>query len=76
MTDHPDNRESSFSDKDQLRRWRLILGSYADPEGEISLDGEAAGIDGVLEALYDSEREGGLGSSSPSVNRWLGDIQN
>jgi len=32
-------------------------------------------MDEVLEALYDSDREGGLGSSAPSVSRWLGDIR-
>jgi Mg-chelatase subunit ChlD len=32
-------------------------------------------MDKVLEALYDSDRKGGLGSSSPNVNRWLGDIR-
>lgn len=32
-------------------------------------------MDGVLEALYDSDRKGGLGASSPNVNRWLGDIR-
>lgn len=32
-------------------------------------------MDEVLEALYDSDREGGLGASSPNVNRWLGDIR-
>jgi Mg-chelatase subunit ChlD len=29
----------------------------------------------VLEALYDSDRRGGLGSSAPHVARWLGDIR-
>ena len=29
----------------------------------------------MLEALYDNERSGGLGSSSPNVARWLGDIR-
>jgi hypothetical protein len=32
-------------------------------------------MDQVLEALYDAERKGGLGSSSPNVARWLGDIR-
>jgi Mg-chelatase subunit ChlD len=32
-------------------------------------------MDKVLEALYDSNRSGGLGSSSPNVARWLGDIR-
>jgi Mg-chelatase subunit ChlD len=32
-------------------------------------------MDRVLGALYDSERSAGLGSSSPNVTRWLGDIR-
>ena len=58
-----------------LERWRLILGRAADPENELSLSGEQAGMDQVLEALYDAERQGGLGRSSPNINRWLGDIR-
>ncbi|MEZ4917997.1 MAG: VWA domain-containing protein [Saprospiraceae bacterium] len=59
----------------ELERWRLILGKQADPTDAIPLEGDAAGMDGVLEALYDGDRKGGLGSSSPKVNRWLGDIR-
>ena len=33
-------------------------------------------MDNALTALYDSDRKGGLGSSAPNVNRWLGDIRN
>lgn len=32
-------------------------------------------MDRVLEALYDSDRRGNLGPSSPNINRWLGDIR-
>lgn len=32
-------------------------------------------MDATLEALYEGDRKGGLGSSSPNVNRWLGDIR-
>ena len=32
-------------------------------------------MDDTLDALYDSERRGGLGPSAPNVNRWLGDIR-
>ncbi len=60
---------------DHLQKWRMILGRKADPENEISLGEQLAGMDATLEALYDSERQGGLGSSSPNVNRWLGDIR-
>ncbi len=59
----------------RLQRWRLILGALADPDADVSLSTRAMGIDKSLGALYDSDREGGLGSSQPSINRWLGDIR-
>ncbi|TXB62429.1 VWA domain-containing protein [Phaeodactylibacter luteus] len=62
-------------DKERIERWRLILGKQADPENGVPLKGDARGMDKVLEALYDSDRSGGLGSSSPNINRWLGDIR-
>ena len=40
----------------------------------MELTGVDRAIDQALEALYDSDRSGGLGSSAPSVARWLGDI--
>lgn len=61
--------------EERIERWRLILGRQADPEGGVPLRARAQGIDKVLEALYDSGRQAGLGSSSPNVNRWLGDIR-
>ena len=61
--------------EERIERWRLILGKQADPEGDVRLQGQAQGVDKVLEALYDSDRKAGLGSSSPNVNRWLGDIR-
>ncbi len=64
-----------MDDMQTLRKWRLILGKQADPEGQAQLAGQAAGMDETLEALYDSDRKAGLGSSSPNVNRWLGDIR-
>lgn len=60
---------------EKLRKWRLILGQKADPTQEIEMGEGDAGMDNVLEALYDAERKGGLGGSSPSINRWLGDIR-
>jgi Mg-chelatase subunit ChlD len=60
---------------DRLERWRLVLGKPAQAELGVSLSAEMQGMDGVLEALYDSERKGGLGASSPNVARWLGDIR-
>ncbi len=64
-----------------MRRWRLVLGAEAacgrgGGEGiPIDLAGDDLQMDRVLEALYDSERSAGLGSSCPNVNRWLGDIR-
>ena len=57
-----------------LRRWRLILGSAQDGTA-CKLSGADVTIDNSLNALYDSERSAGLGSSSPKVARWLGDIR-
>jgi Mg-chelatase subunit ChlD len=64
-----------MSDEERLRRWRLVLGGD-------DADGTGAGLadddlrrDGVLAQLYDNDRRGGLGSSSPRVARWLGDIR-
>lgn len=57
------------------RRWRLVLGGgEADGLG-VPLDQRDLGMDRALQALYDSDRNGGLGSSAPSVARWLGDIR-
>ena len=42
---------------------------------DVALDGDEQQIDQVLQALYDSDRKAGLGSSCPKVNRWLGDIR-
>lgn len=61
--------------EEQLKRWRLVLGQKADPQDSIGMGEEDQGMDRVLDALYDSERERGLGSSSPNVTRWLGDIR-
>ncbi len=62
-------------DDDRIRRWRLVLGRPAEETLEVSLPGELRERDRVLEALYDSDRRGGLGSSAPNVARWLGDIR-
>ena len=63
--------------KDHLRKWRLILGQKADPGETVAMNEEMQGMDGVLEELYDADedRRGGLGSSNPKINRWLGDIR-
>ena len=74
----------TIEERERLRRWRLVLGKPADEPlagaagrgaGTTLLgDGDAA-MDRVLETLYDSTRAAGLGSSSPSIARWLGDIR-
>ena len=73
-------------ENDTLKRWRLILGgAEADGTG-VGLQGEEAGMDAALGALYEFERTksfdypaqkeaGGSGKSQPSVARWLGDIR-
>jgi hypothetical protein len=68
---------------ERSRRWRLILGSAA--EGQAGAAGGAGALGGLdttdlamdraLQALYESDRSGGLGSSCPNVARWLGDIR-
>lgn len=64
-----------ISDEEAAKRWRLILGGdQADGTG-VSLSGPELAMDRALQALYDSDRRGGLGSSAPSVARWLGDIR-
>ena len=73
-----------LSDDERIKRWRLVLGKEAECAGgaagaglglPCSLEGSEAQMDKVLEALYDSDRKAGLGSSCPNVNRWLGDIR-
>lgn len=61
--------------EEKLERWRLILGKKADPKGEVPIAEQSKGMDDVLDALYDSEKKGGLGKSSPNVNKWLGNIR-
>lgn len=64
-----------MGNEEQLRRWRLILGGDQNDGTSCSLDKTDLQIDKTLEALYDSNRKGGLGASSPNVSRWLGDIR-
>ena len=64
-----------ISDDEHLRRWRLILGGGAADGTGVGLGGPDVGMDAALQALYDSERKGGLDGSSPNVARWLGDIR-
>ncbi len=65
----------AIDETERLRRWRLVLGNEAAAPLGVELSGESLGMDRVLGALYDAERSAGLGSSSPNVTRWLGDIR-
>ena len=69
--------------RDRLSRWRLVLGGH-DADGVTTAEGAAVVLsaedarrDRALEELYDPAPRGpgGLGSSSPRVARWLGDIR-
>lgn len=62
-------------EEEYLKRWRLILGGNEADGTDITLTPEEQRIDQSLEAVYDSDRRGGLGSSAPKVSRWLGDIR-
>lgn len=64
-----------MADEKDIRKWRLILGSDANDGTGYGLSGTDLQISNTLDALYDSERTGGLGASSPNVSRWLGDIR-
>lgn len=63
------------TNEETLKRWRLILGGDQNDGTGIALSAFDLQMDHALTALYDSNRNGGLGSSSPNVNRWLGDIR-
>jgi Mg-chelatase subunit ChlD len=65
----------TIDETERLRRWRLVLGGASAETDDPRLTGADLGMDRVLGALYDSDRSAGLGSSSPNVARWLGDIR-
>ena len=69
-----------MSDTEKLRRWRLVLGGDEADGTDMTLNGTDSAMDRCLSALYDGsgggrKRSAGLGASSPSVARWLGDIR-
>jgi Mg-chelatase subunit ChlD len=64
-----------MSEEARLQRWRLVLGKSAEESLGAELTGELGERDRVLQALYENDRKAGLGGSSPSVARWLGDIR-
>jgi Mg-chelatase subunit ChlD len=60
----------------KIEKWRLILGKPSDPEEGVPMDSMMKDMDNALDSLYDNDRKGGLSSSAPQINRWLGDIRN
>jgi uncharacterized protein with von Willebrand factor type A (vWA) domain len=67
-----------MTDKDLLAlRWRLIFGKDAEAAtaDAFPLTAEEIRIDNALSALYQAERQGGLGKSQPNVAAWLQDIR-
>jgi Mg-chelatase subunit ChlD len=64
---------------DRQQRWRLVLGQEsenAEEQQPMDLSGAGMEMDAALAALYEAgNSKGGLGSSAPKVNRWLGDIR-
>ncbi len=64
-----------MENEQHLRKWRLILGGQQNDGTGFALSGMDIQMDKVMEALYDNDRKGGLGPSSPNVSRWLGDIR-
>lgn len=61
-------------ENERLRRWRLVLGGEADGMNDLLSQNDKV-VDRTLQALYDTERSGGLGASALYVARWLGDIK-
>lgn len=64
-----------MANEEHLRKWRLILGSDKNDGTGFSLTQNDLQMDKTLAALYDGDKQGGLGPSSPNVSRWLGDIR-
>ena len=64
-----------MSTEQHIRKWRLILGADQNDGTGFSLNPHDIQLDKTLSALYDGERQAGLGPTSPNVSRWLGDIR-
>lgn len=81
----------SAADRQQMARWRLILGPDAEEQmsaygGGALLDEEMSAMDAALAAIYDetageampggsASRKAGLGASAPRLAKWLGDVR-
>jgi Mg-chelatase subunit ChlD len=80
---HPAEFREQFPDSERLRRWRLLLGGPAEQKLGSALGKADQAVDATLAALYDAapqsrgrgSRAAGLGSSAPTIARWLGDIR-
>lgn len=70
---------NSINQNERQKRWRLLLGGEASESINCGLSAPELEMDSALSWLYDrqqsNERSGGLGRSSPTVSRWLGDIR-
>ncbi len=64
-----------MTEAERLRRWRLVLGADQTSDLGGALSPQDMTMDKALSQLYDTERQAGLGKSSPKVARWLGDIR-
>ncbi|MER6916979.1 VWA domain-containing protein [Streptomyces sp. NPDC000594] len=81
----PAQRDTAADAAERARRWRLVLGGGPADGTGCALTGTDREMDAALTALYGSRdgsgratggnRGAGLGSSAPSVARWLGDIR-
>lgn len=58
-----------------IKRWRLALGDETRELLDCQLSAQETGMDKTLQALYNNDRKGSLGPSSPNVSRWLSDIR-
>lgn len=72
--------------KEQLRRWRLVLGHSANDamakmgcgalsQDDLLMDEALAAIYDESEGMASSARQAGLGGSAPKLAKWLGDIR-
>lgn len=68
---------------DLMARWRLILGDEPKALSDVVLDEEQFIMDAALSAIYDGDtqgkglgsKQGGKGSSSPNLAKWLTDVR-
>lgn len=68
---------------DLMARWRLILGDEPKALSDVVLDEEQSIMDAALSAIYDGDtqgkgsgsKQGGKGSSSPNLVKWLTDVR-